>query len=100
MNKSSERAMLAKIESAATLQDPVDIAAHLNSILVDYGSDVLPQALGVITRSHGMTEVSHRSGLARESLYKALRADAQPRFDTIWRVCRALGVTLTITANK
>ncbi len=29
-----------------------------------------------------------------EALYKALRPNAQPRFDTISRVCAALGVRL------
>lgn len=29
-----------------------------------------------------------------EALYKALRPESQPRFDTICRVCKALGVRL------
>jgi transcriptional regulator with XRE-family HTH domain len=41
-----------------------------------------------------MSEIAKASGLTREALYKALRADAQPRFDTISRVCAALGVRL------
>jgi probable addiction module antidote protein len=43
-----------------------------------------------------MTEVAGASGLAREALYKALRAGALPRFDTVGRVCRALGVKLVV----
>jgi probable addiction module antidote protein len=38
--------------------------------------------------------IAKDAGLGRESLYKALRADANPRFDTISRVCKALGVKL------
>jgi probable addiction module antidote protein len=41
-----------------------------------------------------MTEIAKASGIAREALYKALRSDSQPRFDTISRVCAALGVRL------
>jgi probable addiction module antidote protein len=41
-----------------------------------------------------MTDIAKASGLSREALYKALRPNAQPRFDTINRVCRALGVRL------
>ena len=41
-----------------------------------------------------MTGVARVSGLTREALYKALRPSAQPRFDTIARVCGALGVQL------
>ena len=47
-----------------------------------------------IARARGMTEIAQASGLAREALYRALRPDAKPRFDTINRVCHALGVKL------
>lgn len=43
-----------------------------------------------------MTEIAKASGLGRENLYNALRANAHPRFDTIQRVVSALGVKLTI----
>jgi probable addiction module antidote protein len=55
-------------------------------------------ALGDVARARGMTQVAQAAGLTREALYKALRPEAQPRFDTIQRVCRALGVKLTATA--
>ena len=54
----------------------------------------MTHALGVVARSRGMTSVARRSGLTREALYQALRADSKPRFDTISRVCKALGVRL------
>ncbi|WP_294251310.1 helix-turn-helix domain-containing protein [Propionivibrio sp.] len=38
-----------------------------------------------------MSEIARASGITREALYRALRSDAQPRFDTISRVCTALG---------
>jgi probable addiction module antidote protein len=41
-----------------------------------------------------MTEIAKASGLTREALYRALRPNAHPRFDTIARVCSALGVKL------
>ena len=48
-------------------------------------------------REHlGLTraEVAKKAGITREALYKALRPNASPRFDTISRVCQALGVRL------
>lgn len=59
---------------------------------------MLAAALGGIARARGMSEIAKASGLAREALYKALRPDAQPRFDTISRVCTALGVRLVAQA--
>ncbi len=41
-----------------------------------------------------MTEIARTAGITREALYKALRPDSAPRFDTIARVCAALGVRL------
>ena len=55
---------------------------------------MLAAALGDIARARGMSEIAKASGLTREALYKALRLDAQPRFDTIGRVCTALGKIL------
>ncbi len=55
---------------------------------------VLAAALGDIARARGMSEIAKSAGLTREALYKALRPDSTPRFDTISRVCNALGVRL------
>jgi len=44
--------------------------------------------------ARGMTEIAKAAGITREALYKALRPDSAPRFDTISRVCAALGVRL------
>ena len=49
-----------------------------------------------IARARGMTEIARASGITREALYKALKPDAQPRFDTIARVCTALGLKISV----
>lgn len=70
------------------------IAEYLTIILEDNDPALLAAALGDIARARGMTEIAKASGLTREALYKALRPNASPRFDTIAKVCRALGVKL------
>jgi probable addiction module antidote protein len=45
-----------------------------------------------------MSEIAKASGLTREALYKALRPNAKPRYDTIAKVCGALGVRLVAQA--
>jgi probable addiction module antidote protein len=41
-----------------------------------------------------MTKLAKDTGLGRESLYKALAPGAKPRYDTVIRLVRALGVEL------
>ena len=57
---------------------------------------LLAAALGDVAKSRGMADIARDSGLAREALYKALRPDAHPRFDTVQRVCAALGLRLEV----
>jgi probable addiction module antidote protein len=42
-----------------------------------------------------MAQIARDAGLGRESLYKALAPGAKPRFATVLKVARALGVRLT-----
>lgn len=42
-----------------------------------------------------MSQVAKDAGLGRESLYKALTPGAKPRFDTVLKFARGLGVRLT-----
>jgi probable addiction module antidote protein len=60
--------------------------------------DLLLLALGDIARARGMAQLAKETGLGRESLYKALAPGAKPRFDTVLKVARALGVKLTAKA--
>lgn len=70
------------------------ISEYLNQVLDDGDSDELIRALGYIAKAKGMAMVAKESGLGRESLYKGLSPGAKPRFDTVLRVIRALGVRL------
>lgn len=80
---------------AEHLKTDEDISVYLSQVLEDNDPSELTHALGVIARARGMTDVARAAGLTREALYKALRPNSQPRFDTIARVCRALGLKLT-----
>jgi probable addiction module antidote protein len=87
---------LPDFDMAEYLTDDKAIAEYLSVVLEDYDPDLLGAALGDIARSRGMTEVARAAGLTREALYKALRPGAQPRFDTIARLCTALGLKLSV----
>lgn len=85
---------LAEFDAAQYLNSEEDIAAYLTVVMEENDSSLLAAALGDIARARGMTQVAKDSGITREALYKALRAGGEPRFQTINRVCAALGVRL------
>ena len=88
---------LPDFDPAEYLKTEEDIAAYLTCILEENDASLLASALGDIAKSRGMTEMAKSSGITREALYKALRPNAQPRFDTISKVCNALGVQLSVS---
>jgi probable addiction module antidote protein len=85
---------LPEFDMAEHLDSDQAIAEYLTIVMEENDPSELTHALGVIARARGMAEVARVSGLTREALYKALRPNSQPRFDTIARVCKALGVQL------
>ena len=85
---------LPEFDMAMHLPDDQAIAEYLTVVLEENDPALLAAALGDIARARGMAEIAKASGIGREALYKALRPNAQPRFDTIARVCTALGVKL------
>jgi len=91
---------LPDFDPARYLDNEKAIAAYLTEILSANDAALLASALGDIARARGMTEIAKASGITREALYKALRPDAQPRYETIVRVCAALGVRLVAEPNK
>lgn len=94
MTKRIKAADLPDFDAARYLDSDEAIAAFLTDILAANDPALLAAALGDIARARGMSEIAKASGITREALYKALRPDAQPRFDTVSRVCTALGVKL------
>jgi probable addiction module antidote protein len=95
MSKAKPRSTLVPFDAAKYLTDDEAVAEYMNAVLESEDFDLLLLALGDIARARGMAQVAKDAGLGRESLYKALAPGAKPRFDTVLRVARALGVRLT-----
>jgi len=85
---------LPDFDMAEHLKSEEDIAAYLNIVIGEGDIAELAHALGVAAKARGMSEVAKSAGITREALYKALRPNAKPRFETIIKVCGALGVRL------
>lgn len=72
------------------------IATYMTEALETGDPAFVADALGVIARARGMTEVSREAGVSRESLYRALSTDGNPEFGTVMRVARALGLRFSV----
>lgn len=92
MSKPKAGRKLLAFDAARYLNDEAAIAEYLTATLEADDSELLLFALGDVARAKGMAQVAKASGLGRESLYKALAPGAKPRFDTVLKVARALGV--------
>lgn len=88
---------LAPFDAADYLDDDETIAEYLTAALEDPNPDVFLAAIRDAARARGMSQLAKDAGLGRESLYKALTPGAKPRYDTVLKVIRALGVKLSAT---
>ena len=89
---------LVAFDAARYLDSDEAIAEYVTAILEAEDPDLLLLALGDVARAKGMAQVAKDAGLGSESLYKALTPGAKPRFDTVLKVAKALGVKFTAHA--
>jgi probable addiction module antidote protein len=85
-------------DAVQELKSEKDIALYFEACLDDDPGDgsLIRAALGDIARARGMTFVARETGLARESLYKALSPEGNPEFTTVMKVIKALGFKLHV----
>lgn len=100
MTKKLKVADLPDFDMAEMLKTEDDVANYLTLVLEENDISEFTHALGIVARARGMSAVAEKSGLTREALYKALRPSSQPRFDTIFKVCNALGVRLVAQSGS
>jgi len=59
----------------------------------------ITNALGIVARARGMSQVAREAEVTREALYKALTATGDPKLSTLLGVAKALGFRLGLTPN-
>ena len=96
MNRAN-RLNLAPFDASDYLDSEEVIAEYLTVALEDPDPDAFLMAVRDVAKARGIASIAESAGLGRESLYKALRPGAQPRFDTVRRLLDALGVKLGVT---
>lgn len=88
--------------SAAHLESEADIARYREACLEE-GRDTpafIMAALGNIARARGMTRLARKTGLTREGRNSARSPGGRPKFGTVVRLIRALGLELRGSSAK
>jgi probable addiction module antidote protein len=91
---------LLPFDLSAILDSDEAVAEYVRQVLEDGDTDEMLRAVGHVAKARGMAQVAKDAGLGRESLYKALRPGAQPKFETMSRVFGALGFRLSVEPVK
>lgn len=84
-----------EFDASEYIRNDADAIGLLEAAAEEGDPAVIQAALGAIAKARGMSDIARRAGLSRESLYRALRADAAPTFKTISAVASALGARVT-----
>ncbi|WP_439240161.1 addiction module antidote protein [Lonepinella sp. BR2474] len=84
-----------EFDVAEFLDNEETINAYLAESLASGDQAEFLEALSDVARARGMTQLANETGIARESLYKALNGTTKPRFETILRILNALNIQLT-----
>jgi probable addiction module antidote protein len=89
-------AKLPPYDPAEDLDTPEAIEFFLNDAFETGDPAYISNALGVVVRVKGMTNVAGDTGLAREQLYKSLSENGNPTLKTIVRLVDSWGFGLKV----
>src|SRR2546426_12771142 len=79
-----------------SLQDPAEAGAYLDAALEDEDSRVFLLALRDVAEAHGISRVAAEADLNRESLYRMLSEDGNPRLSSLDALLHTLGLRLAV----
>jgi probable addiction module antidote protein len=71
-------------------------AIFLNDAIEEGDPAGIRQALGIVARARGMTQLARDAGMSRKGLYKALDDGGNPGFDVVAKLLRAFGLQIRV----
>lgn len=70
------------------------IQEYLTQVFADNDPDEILRAINNVAKARGMTELAKKTGIPRESIYRALSEKGNPTFRTLWKILTALDIHL------
>ena len=87
---------LKKFDVVDFLDSDEALVEYLNVALETNDPKYFTKALGNVARAKGMSFISEDTGLGRQSLYRALSGEGNPRMDTLFKVLESLDIRLAV----
>ena len=85
--------------TADYLKSPEEVAQYIETVLEEDDPALLLVALRNVAESQGgMAMMAKNSGLSRESLYRTLSENGNPKISTLIAIMKALGLHLSVRA--
>ena len=81
---------------AQHVESKKDATEYLAILLEENGIQGLIDGLQHLAKNKGMTALAKEAGVNRQSLYRSLSKDGNPKIETIDKIVRALGFKLTV----
>ena len=78
------------------LAKPEEAAAYLNAALEDGTADIFLMALRDIAEVQGMTRLSRKAKLNRESMYRMLSRKGNPQLSSLASILNSAGLKLAV----
>lgn len=87
-----------KFDAAAVLDSDEAIAEYMAAAFETEDAAFIADAVGVVARARGMSDIARESGLSREQLYRSFSVNGNPTLKSMLAVMKALGVKVTAEA--
>ena len=82
------------------LKDPEEAALYLEACLEDGDMELFTAALRDVAEARGgMSYLSQATHLNRETLYRTLSKDGNPRLETLHKILAAMGLRIGVTVH-
>ncbi len=82
------------------LDTPEDIADFMQDAFESNDQAVIANAFGVVAKAMGMSDISNKTGLSREQLYRSFSDNGNPTLKTMLSVMSVFGVSLAAKKSE
>jgi probable addiction module antidote protein len=82
------------------LRDPLIACNYIAEAIEEHDPEYLKVALGDVVEAYGVGEISEKSGLSRQTIYKMLSEGGNPTYKNLVAILDAIGLEITVKPKK